>query len=64
MIYERLKKEEVGGGRVLQQRALALAASVSQKYAGKIIEEVESGELLDPTTLKQGRASPCILQHQ
>jgi hypothetical protein len=57
MIYKRLKKEkEAGGGRV-SQRALARAASVSHKYAGKIIEEVESGELIDPTTVKQARTT-------
>jgi predicted transcriptional regulator len=50
VIYERLKKE-AGGGRV-SHRTLARAASVSHKYAGKIIEEVKSGELINPTTVK------------
>jgi predicted transcriptional regulator len=55
IIYERLKMEEAGGS--VSQRALERAASVSQKVAAKIIEEVESGGLIDPSTVKQGRAT-------
>jgi transposase len=55
VMYERLKKE-AGGGRV-SHRTLARAASVSHKYAGKIIEEVKSGELINPTTVKQARST-------
>ncbi len=57
VIYERLKKEEEAGGGRVSQRALARAASVSHKYAAKIIEEVESGGLIDPSTMKQARAT-------
>lgn len=44
------------GGSV-SQRALTRAASVSPKVAAKIIEEVESAGLIDPSTVKQVRAT-------
>jgi hypothetical protein len=53
LIYERLK--EAGG--TVSQRALGRAASVSQGFAAKIIAEVESGILIDPSKVQRERAT-------
>jgi hypothetical protein len=55
-IYEKLKKGKGVGGSV-SQRELACAASVSKNFAAKIIDEVESGGLIDPNTVKHARST-------
>jgi hypothetical protein len=58
-IYEKLKKGKGVGGSV-SQRELACAASVSKTFATKIIDEVESGGLIDPNTVKHARSTMVL----
>ena len=56
MVYEELKEEAaITGKPPVSKRQLAVAASVSPEYAGKIMDEVDSGGIVDPATVDPER---------